>query len=267
MNDLKCPYCNNTRKQYKRKSRYAKTCGSTACVSMMRKIANSSEVRLKISNSMKKCHSDGKHPGWTHINTREDRRSYPERFLLEVFRKNGILKKYTVLQQIPIHKYQLDFVVAEIKLNIEVDGSQHYRSPENIEHDRIRNEYLKSKGWRIYRINWSDMCKNTIGEIFELLKFIDDVDNKTDRYYEIDIMRGERVLLENKKALYEQEQISYIKKVLDSGIDFSKMGWVSKVAVIINKQPQKTGAWMKRFMPEFYDTKCFRTKRSKLSSE
>lgn len=60
---------------------------------------------------------------------------------------------------------------------------------------------------------------------------------------------------------YETQEMPKISLIENSNIDFSKFGWVSKVAPIINKSHQKVTIWMKRFMPEFYETKCFKKKK------
>lgn len=56
----------------------------------------------------------------------------------------------------------------------------------------------------------------------------------------------------DKKENWEKEQEKYIKLITNSGIDFNKLGWVTKVAKIINQKPQKVKIWMERIMPEFY---------------
>jgi selenophosphate synthetase-related protein len=44
-----------------------------------------------------------------------------------------------------------------------------------------------------------------------------------------------------------------VLKVRDSGIDFSKFGWVGQVAKLLNKQPQKVNVWMKRYAQDIYE--------------
>ena len=41
---------------------------------------------------------------------------------------------------------------------LEIDGEQHYQE-KSIERDKIRDEYLKSLGWRGMRIRWSTWQK------------------------------------------------------------------------------------------------------------
>lgn len=56
----------------------------------------------------------------------------------------------------------------------------------------------------------------------------------------------------------EQKINSIKKEILNSGIDFSKFGWVLKVSKIINVKSQKVNNWMKKNMFEFYRDKCFK---------
>ena len=55
-----------------------------------------------------------------------------------------------------------------------------------------------------------------------------------------------------------EEQSKFISVILNSGIDFSKHGWVSRVAPIIGCKVQKVNSWMKKYMTEFYNTHCFK---------
>ena len=71
----------------------------------------------------------------------------------------------------------LDFLFVDIGLVIEIDGSQHYRNIESIEHDIKRDEYLNLNGLKVYRIKWSDVCKNADYEINEMISFIDNINN------------------------------------------------------------------------------------------
>lgn len=45
-----------------------------------------------------------------------------------------------------------------------------------------------------------------------------------------------------------------VESVLKSNIDFTKYGWSKQVSFLINKPHQKVATWMRRYMPETYDT-------------
>jgi len=81
--------------------------------------------------------------------------SYPEKYWKEIFDKYGV--KYT--EQYRIHLYQLDFALIEEKIDIEIDGNQHYSNEKAIKRDIRRDEYLENLGWKIIRIKWSDYKK------------------------------------------------------------------------------------------------------------
>ena len=143
------------------------------------------EINDKISKAMKRCHSEGRHPGWSHVNLDKNRRSYPEKFFIEVFENNSLYVKYKIEEKYPFGKYFLDFLFVDLGLVIEIDGSQHYRNVESIEHDIKRDEYLNLNGLKVYRIKWSDVCKNADVEINEMLSFIDNINNEIGRRYDI----------------------------------------------------------------------------------
>ncbi|GJQ44081.1 MAG: hypothetical protein JETCAE03_35790 [Ignavibacteriaceae bacterium] len=220
----------------------------------------------KLSNAMKKAHKEGRHPGWAHINLNKERKSYPEKFIFDVFTNNKIFEKYTVVEKLPVNKYFLDFAIIDLKLDIEIDGEQHYRNEDSIKHDKIRNEFLLTKGWKIYRINWKEFNKKKKENINKLLDYIDNIHNKESFYYKIsDVIIKQQPKYGNREKYFNAvkqsnklKQQKYIKQILNSQIDFSKFGWVKKVAKIINQKPQKVNKWMKRFLPEFYEKKCFK---------
>lgn len=73
--------------------------------------------------------------------------------------------KYRVLRQRPIDHFIVDFYCAEMKLVIEVDGSQHY-SDEGLEYDKERTQILEGYGIKVLRftnqevlLNFSAVCE------------------------------------------------------------------------------------------------------------
>lgn len=57
-------------------------------------------------------------------------------------------------RQYGIGRYWLDFYCPELKLAIELDGSQHAEE-EQEKHDRVRTKFLKSQGIKVLRF-WND---------------------------------------------------------------------------------------------------------------
>lgn len=153
------------------------------------------------SNAMKKSHIIGKSKGWYFINADKNRRSYPEKFFINVFKINKLYEKFKIEEKFSYGKYFIDFLFVEIKLIVEVDGQQHYRTKEAIEHDRIRDEYFLGEGFRIYRINWKSVCTNSIIEINEFLNFIEDSNIKYRKYEISDCTRIQKCICGNKKTI------------------------------------------------------------------
>lgn len=53
--------------------------------------------------------------------------------------------------QVVVDKYRLDFIANRTHI-IEIDGAQWHSSPEAVERDRIRDEYMVAKGYKVLRI-------------------------------------------------------------------------------------------------------------------
>jgi very-short-patch-repair endonuclease len=68
--------------------------------------------------------------------------------------------------------YILDFACVDLKLNVELDGSQHFESQD----DRIRDRNLGRAGWTVIRFqsrqvfSENEMVVNTIGSAVEHLR-------------------------------------------------------------------------------------------------
>jgi very-short-patch-repair endonuclease len=78
--------------------------------------------------------------------------SYPEKYFKEVFNLENINLTY----HYRIGTYELDFCDINKKIDIEIDGEQHYLDTRIIDSDKRRTEYLENLGWTIYRVRWSE---------------------------------------------------------------------------------------------------------------
>jgi len=61
-------------------------------------------------------------------------------------------------RQFPIDPFIVDFVCLELKLIVELDGSQH---AEQIEYDQNRTEQLQQRGFKVIRFWNNDVLKNS----------------------------------------------------------------------------------------------------------
>ncbi len=74
-------------------------------------------------------------------------------------------ENYKFKRQQPIGKYIADFVCLKHRLIIEVDGSQHADS----QHDKIRDAWLKSQGFRILRVWNNEVSREMNGVLLTIL--------------------------------------------------------------------------------------------------
>lgn len=75
-------------------------------------------------------------------------------------------------RQHPIPPYIVDFFCEEISLIIELDGGQH-----NDDADKIRSEFLQSRGYTIFRYWNNDALKNTEGVLEDIMIKIKNIIN------------------------------------------------------------------------------------------
>lgn len=65
--------------------------------------------------------------------------------------------------------------------------------------------------------------------------------------------------ISNMKGGYITEKVKAdIEKVLNCDIDFNSFGWVTQLATLLNKKPQKINSWLKKYMPEMLETAFIR---------
>jgi very-short-patch-repair endonuclease len=82
-----------------------------------------------------------------------------ERLLWQKLRSRQLLN-VKFRRQFPIEPYIADFVCLELKLIIELDGSQHFNQ---IAYDNERTDFLKQRGFKVFRFLNNDVFKNTEG--------------------------------------------------------------------------------------------------------
>jgi ATP-dependent helicase HrpA len=84
------------------------------------------------------------------------------RLWIEVLQKRQLLG-YKFLRQKPIENYIVDFYCQELKLVIEVDGSQHVK---NREYDEIRTKVINSHGIKVIRY-WNNEVMSNLEGVYE----------------------------------------------------------------------------------------------------
>lgn len=129
---------------------------------------HSKETKKKISKSRKKFIIENPEMAPYKMNHYSKGPSYPEKYFADLFEKeNIVLERYY-----QIHLYELDFANVKSKVDIEIDGSQHRYDPRIVKSDRKRDNYLASKGWKVYRVYWPEYQKKSLEEKIEIVKEI-----------------------------------------------------------------------------------------------
>ena len=113
--------------------------------------------------------------GWQN---RKIKNSYPEQFWMRVFDNNGIQyeREYQIKNENSTGSYKLDFLIDDV-YDIEIDGSQHKQN-DIFQKDIRRDLYLKSLGYKVYRIPWvppvtfekKKIVYNQIVKLFEYME-------------------------------------------------------------------------------------------------
>lgn len=126
-------------------------------------------IKNKISIAMKKAHAEGRayNIGTCRWNNTP---SYPEKFFMRVIENEFNDKNYQY--EYNIGRYSIDFAWINKKLAIEIDGKQH-ELPECKERDIRKEKVLSRNGWKLLRIKFSDMCKDSHKYIRLAKDFID----------------------------------------------------------------------------------------------
>jgi very-short-patch-repair endonuclease len=267
----KCPYCGKNCK-IRGCLIFCKTCGDKECISKSYKNRTvSDKTKLKISKSMKISHKNGNHIGWSFINSDINRRSYPEKYFVSILKDNQLYSKYTIKEKLPFGKYFLDFAFIDIKTDVEIDGQQHFRTKKCRNHDIERDNFLLDNDWKVYRIAWIELKNNPnliIQNFLSWLKENIELYHKYDVNEVLKLIKKHNPVYGNRNDYHKAKRNNSIIKnkpkvdlILNSGIDFSKFGWVRKVSELLNINHGKVNKWMKLYMPEFYKTKCFVRKK------
>lgn len=222
----------------------------------------SKKAKEKISKAMKKAHKEGR--AWNIGKSRwNNELSYPEKFFVKVINNEFEDKKY--IKEYNISKYSFDFAWPHKKILIEIDGSQHKRFEKYKKRDRKKDKLAKEKGWKLLRISWKNFFNNTKSIIKITKNFVDNNENIKLNNLEKQILflrkesERNKIIQKQKQKERKKEKEKKIKNRIDiiknSGIDFSKFGWIKKVSELLDISHTQVSRWMKKYMSDFWD-KC-----------
>ncbi len=146
----KCTCCN--REFYGRITKYGNFVNTKQCCDKCQLENNKQQASLQRRKEIQ----NGTFQGWATRNIL----SYPEQFWINVLKNNNIeyIPNKPIKQENNISNYFSDFYIEHNgrKIDLEIDGKQHLWEDRK-EHDKLRDEYIKSKGIEVYRIPWNEI--------------------------------------------------------------------------------------------------------------
>lgn len=164
--------------------------------------------------------------------------------------------------------FAIDIAFPDIKLGIEINGNQHYKSDGTLkDYYQDRHEFLENLGWIIIEVHYS-LCFNT-ENIEKILDLNTIKSSKLDAYTIEKYLKPKTVKIKRTRAeanrqrhqqLYDKWE-KYKNVIFEHNIDFSKYGWSGKVSAVLGILPQKVNSWMKKYHPNFYESECFKRKK------
>lgn len=161
--------------------------------------------------------------------------------------------------------FSIDIAFPHIKVGIEINGNQHYTRDGKLKpYYQERHALIEQAGWRLIEVHYSQCF--SADNISRFLDFDIPFDNTgiIQRYFEkkkqretekqknASMPRGQKI-----KKLTTAKWESRKHEIFNHDIDFSKYGWVSKVATVLGISPQKINGWMKTYHPVFFKNECF----------
>ena len=194
-------------------------------------------------------------PDKHHWRTKEKHKSEPCERVKEYLRSLNIVF-VEEWQPLTNFAYSLDIAFPDFKLAIEINGNQHYNSDGSLkEYYQRRHDLIEQNGWTILELHYT--------VAYDLNKLLLLIGNREQpdysEYFKIQL---EKQMKRNKELPMRYGQKQKIKNdlkwepfkeiILNSGIDFSKFGWVQKVSKILGISTSKISKWMKRYLPDFY---------------
>jgi hypothetical protein len=203
----------------------------------------------------------------------EKLKSVPCEILKKLFIENDIsfVEEYKPLDN---RFFSIDIAFPDKKIGIEVNGNQHYNRDGSLkEYYQKRKEEIEELGWKLFDIHYSNIYKKSfVSDLISGLKneyYMGNID------YSFYIKQKKEVFKSKSRKEYTDciNEFNFknihskrIEIISNSDIDFSKFGWAKRVSEITDLIPQKVKGWMSKFMPDFYESKCFKkTDRNGLS--
>lgn len=220
------------------------------------------DTKQKVSLARKKYIKE--HGGIWWSSRSKCKKSYAEAWVLKIL--NNEVQDKEFIEEYHLHKWFMDFAWPKKKIYIEVDGKQH-EWEDRKKNDEEKDNYYKSLGWKVLRLPWSYCCSNTQDCIKNIIDFVDnskvvDINWKSKKEIHNEKLKDATKAGKinslgriNTNMVSNEEWKNRKNLVLNSGVDLSKFGWVSKVTKATGLSKHQIQDTCKHFNLNVYKTK------------
>jgi very-short-patch-repair endonuclease len=177
--------------------------------------------------------------------------SFPEKVFERVLKEKKLDEHYLIVREKSEYPYFIDFAFEDIKVAVEIDGSQHNeenRKRKDIEKDKL----LIEKGWRIFRVPAKNILQERDKVIEDLLLFIGSEITKinikgiiSNKEFKSEKKELEKEIRKKEKINYLNDRINYLNNIK------KERGWVSKVCKDWNITHTQVRRWILKYYPTF----------------
>lgn len=146
--------------------------------------------------------------------------SYPEECFIKYIKDRKLDQKYTIEREKSFFPYFADFTFEQLKLVIEIDGSQHLNEDRKLS-DIKKDNLIRSLGWKVIRIT-ENTVKTDWESIDEIFTNFNNLDNLNIKTLKVGIFKYKS------KRKVERLYNGLTQKQLDSSINQRKVSRPSK---------------------------------------
>lgn len=150
--------------------------------------------------------------------------SYPEQCFINFLEKNEYDKKFLIEREKSFFPYYVDFAFVDIKLAVEIDGSQHILDKKRKNNDELKNQLLLNKGWKVLRIS-----ENIVKKDWDLLnEKLNNAITQTDIIFEkVGIVKAPKT-----REKVKRDEFGYSDKQKESAFKQRKVNRPSKEVLL-----------------------------------
>lgn len=146
---------------------------------------------------------------------RRSNQSYPEQMFEKFLTERGYADKFLIQREYSFFPYFIDFAFVDLKIAIEIDGSQHLL-PERKERDEKKDLLLQENGWRVIRIAES-VVKTDWDAIQQVLNEYISLDT-TLTYTQVGILKRPKSYSKSNYVKVKRDEFGRSEKMIESAI-------------------------------------------------